>query len=281
MKKLEVKKVFTPNEIAEELAILSKNLILVGQAVNVWSEIYGDKTKEPWKGSFPFTSRDIDVVGNLKQMLTGQQEFIKAGYKVTAFFPRTKEEEKINTGALQLKSPELEVNVLKRILAVNSIAAEESALTIKLNNNLIKVLHPLLCMESKAACLLELDQKGRNDKKHLILCIGNIKKMIQKFRDNEDLTEIVEQILKDSDTDVAVDLWKMHKIRILDAIPWEDLRKSTVEDLKEIGGKEHEVEGKFKEYVQLSLDVDKIKKNLHKRNKTPKEENGFKIDSMP
>lgn len=258
---------FSPAEIAQELSILSQNgaVIVGGQAVNIWCETYGSKETPPWSECLPFTSADADGFAANKQMLDGVKALEKAGYQVEVFLPEGEIERKIKTGALRVIGPNhtLEINVLREVLPVPPREIEASAITTLVAGFQVRVIHPLHCLESKTISLLELDQTHRNDKKHLVLSVANVRSMLAMLsrRNPAPSIPIIKQLIGDAHSDVAVDLFRRHGIRILDAIPWEDLLRSPSADLIELARQRDDALAKFDSYVQASEEIEALRNN--------------------
>lgn len=260
---------FSPSEIAQELSILSSHgaVIVGGQAVNIWCEIYGDALASPWSENRPFTSRDADgFAATEKHMLDGSRALEEAGFEVEIFFPQGTAERRINMGALRVtkKTHSLEINILREIKAVPAREINSTAVSVPVAAYAVRVLHPLFCLESKAACLLDLPQEDRTDAKHLVLSIANVRALLTSLGKKGALAalQIVDQLIRDAHTDLAVDLLRQHGIRLLDAVPWERLADSPAPALAQLAARQADALEKFDSYVRAAEELTALRKSI-------------------
>lgn len=163
---------FTPQQLRPLLEALSHSdaVIVGGQAINLWSETY-QRDEEPWISLRPFTSRDLDVLGSAAALLDcsrraqGRAHFPEPGQRT------------VNTGKLTVAigSHEVEADFLSEVKGLNNQEVRQTAKVIAWNELRLRVLHPILCVESKTVNLMRIQQEPeeRQDKKHLLLALGN------------------------------------------------------------------------------------------------------------
>ena len=137
-----------------------------GQAVNFWAEYFSAKDSGDALARFrPFTSKDCDIWVSLAVLryLEGQTD---QGTLVKGISPADGQ-----LGIFTLKGAEaLKVDLMTSVYGIRQSKIDQvvsRAITV----NGVSVMDPLLLFQSKCHCLLGLDQKGRQDEKHLkMLC---------------------------------------------------------------------------------------------------------------
>ncbi len=138
----------TVDDIASLLNVLGQTdaVLIGGQALQVWCDRYA-----PHIGALnayaPFTSKDVDVQGDRRVL-----ERCAATFSVTPRYPRTLEDA-TNVGflELQLGTRCVGVNVLTSPYGIRASEANDTALTVSVGSQNLRVLHPVLCMESRLA----------------------------------------------------------------------------------------------------------------------------------
>jgi len=116
--------VFTAHQLRPLLEALSQSDVVIvgGQAINLWSEIY-QKDDEPWRSLRPFTSRDLDALGSATALLEcarrtyGQALFPHAGQKT------------VNTGKLTviIGGRPVEADFLSEVKGLNNQEIRQTA----------------------------------------------------------------------------------------------------------------------------------------------------------
>jgi hypothetical protein len=168
---------FTPEQIRPLLEALSHSdaVIVGGQAINLWSETY-QKDEEPWRSLRPFTSRDLDALGSAAALLEcarhvhGQALFPQAGEKT------------VNTGKLTvvIGGQEVDADFLSEVKGLNNQEIRQTAKLVAWHDLQLRLLHPILCVESKTINLMRIQQEPeeRQDKKHLMLALANAREFL-------------------------------------------------------------------------------------------------------
>jgi hypothetical protein len=163
----------------EELASVFRSLqaagwdaVLVGgQAVNIWACRY-EQDAPAWHALRPYTSRDLDYHGGLAEARLAMQTLGARGRLNTGSDPSP------NAGVLKVALPdgrELLVDILTGVFGLSAAEVERTAVawsgTGVLAGLSLRVIHPLLLLEGKAAALRGLPQRDRQDAKHLRLLV--------------------------------------------------------------------------------------------------------------
>ena len=89
---------------------------------------------------------------------------------------------------------ELEINCLSNVIGISTPELKSTVQEFSTDESSCLVMHPLLCIESKAHNLAYLPQEGRQDEKHLRLSIGNLHSYLLGFDDAAFCEEIVGRI---------------------------------------------------------------------------------------
>jgi hypothetical protein len=166
---------FAPEELAaifRSLAAAGWDAILVGgQAVNLWASHY-DRDLPAWRELRPYTSRDLDYYAGLAEARLAMRVLGAQGQLNLGFDPGP------NAGVLKVPlaaGRELLVDILTNVYGVGAAELERTAVTFSgrgaLSGLSLRVIHPLLLLEGKAASLGGLPQGQRQDAKHLRILI--------------------------------------------------------------------------------------------------------------
>ena len=168
---------FTPGQLRPLLEALSHcdAVIVGGQAINLWSELC-QKNEEPWASLRPFTSRDLDALGSASALLEcarqtgGQALFPEPGQKT------------VNTGKLTvlIDGQPVDADFLSEVKGLNNQEIRQTARQILWQELSLRLLHPILCVESKTINLMRIQQEPeeRQDRKHLLLALANAREFL-------------------------------------------------------------------------------------------------------
>jgi len=172
----------------EELASVFRRLqtagwdaVLVGgQAVNVWACRY-EQDLAAWHELRPFTSRDLDYHGGLAEARLAMRVLGARGTLNTGSDPSP------NAGVLKVSLPdgrELLVDILTGVFGLSAAEVERTAVnwsgTELLAGLDLRVIHPLLLLEGKAASLRGLPQSDRQDAKHLRMLVLIVRQWLRE-----------------------------------------------------------------------------------------------------
>lgn len=144
-------------------------LLVGGHAVNVWAWFYRKRIGKVLNDWLPLTSKDLDLVGTvamleeLKQMFGGQ-------YRLSG--PRSPV---VGQLTFEIGGKNLKVDVLKDVFGLDPKDLKLEAPVIHLSSEgggqKVRVIAPIILLQAKAANLAKLDQKDRNDHKHVCLML--------------------------------------------------------------------------------------------------------------
>lgn len=200
-------------------------VIIGGQAVNLWSERYA-RPEPPWTELRPFTSLDLDLLGGRREVLQ-----VAKLLKVSPHLPRAGENT-ANSGRLQvpLGNLELEVDFLHTANGINTQEAFETAPTLTFEGTSLRVLHPVLCVESKTVNLATLPQDAncRQDLKHLRLSIANTHEYLAELTEHDakpaSLLRWARRLRSNANHQLGLAAARLHQVDFQQAIPkplWE------------------------------------------------------------
>lgn len=170
--------------------------ILVGrQAVNLWASRY-EQADAAWQALRPYQSRDLDYHGGLAEARRAMNVLNARGRLNTGMEPSP------NAGVLTVRLPggeELLIDILTGLFGVSTAEVERTAVRFAASGTLegltMRVIHPLLLLEGKAASLRGLSQEGRQDAKHLrILCLVLKEWLAEQVSRPRDVFRAVERI---------------------------------------------------------------------------------------
>lgn len=168
----------TDYAIVDLLSIFSRlnaanwpGVLIGGQAVNLYAHHYADSI--PNLSQFePITSRDLDFHGGPRDARRAMSILHATGRLNDGTDPSP------NAAVLQVpigRADYLIVDILTSVYGVSASEVSRSSIAwhaVNLEGRpVIRVIHPLLLMESKLACLRSLSQIGRQDEKHVRLLI--------------------------------------------------------------------------------------------------------------
>jgi hypothetical protein len=227
----------SPREVKFLLAALGEEeLVCVGgQCVNLWSLLYQQPGANPWKSLRPFTSYDVDAVADSAQMLRLSRRLQSRGWSVAAHLPRPDEAGTPNTGILVVRRGrfEIELDLLQTLKGLSAEEIRTRAVEIEWEGLKLRVLHPLLCVESKAHNLLSLPQDDprapRQDRKHLLLSVANLRQHLRAHtRDSSEasLLQTAERLTDFAIHQPGLDVTRLWGVDLLAAIPWAAWRRS-------------------------------------------------------
>lgn len=161
---------FTINELHSIFQRLNAakwpGILVGGQAVNLYANHYQELMPEI-ELLRPLASRDLDFHGGPRDAKRAMAILHATGKINDGTDPSP------NAGVLQVPLSSGQVLIVDILTSVFGISASEmlrSSITWKMSDDTtIEVLHPLLLLESKLACLRSLNQSDRQDEKHVRL----------------------------------------------------------------------------------------------------------------
>ncbi|MBI3462502.1 MAG: hypothetical protein HY000_05495 [Planctomycetes bacterium] len=221
-----------PGFSADELTTVFRRLqdegwdaILVGgQAVNVWAHHY-EKDTPAWRELRPYTSLDLDYYGGLAEARLAMRVLGATGRLNTAGDPSP------NAGVLQVSLADgraLLVDVLTGVFGLSAAELERTAVSLSgtaaLSGVTLRVIHPLLLLEAKAAALRGLPQADRQDAKHLKIVILVVREWLKgQLGDPRVVFRAVERLATLVASPDGVQAFA-RGIDLLKAVPMEEMR---------------------------------------------------------
>ncbi len=196
-------------------------ILIGGQAVNLYATHYASQIPEI--DSFrPLASSDLDFHGGPREAKRAMK-ILHAQGKINDGTDASP-----NAGVLEVRLDSGETLIIDILTSVFGISASE---TIRSSiawqfaaDTMIHVIHPLLLLESKLACLRSLDQTHRQDKKHVRLMTSVLNAwfsaQLQSPRDVYKSIERISAMMMTPDGvwsfDQGIDLWQaipLHSMR--------------------------------------------------------------------
>jgi hypothetical protein len=200
-------------------------VLVGGQAINLWSERY-QREAEPWQSLRPFTSADVDLLGS-----QADAKACAEGLGGTLELPDDPAHTP-NAAKVHCRNPNIDLDVLHTVNGLNTAEAVQTAVRLRYRGLPLRVLHPVLCLESKTVNLITLDQsiEGRQDKKHLRLAIANcaefLRELTNRERDPHILMRWAERLRTHARSQAGLDVQRRHALDFLQAVPVELWRQT-------------------------------------------------------
>jgi len=258
---------YTSSQVEKILTAASKNgfIVVGGQAINGWSEELQVPKKEPWLSLAPYTSHDIDCLAEIGKLPSFVKEIQLLGFSVEIQLPQNEFENKHNVALLWISGNglNLEINCLRDVIGISSRELKATAQESSKADCSFLLMHPLLCIESKAHNLSYLPQEGRQDEKHLRLSIGNLHSYLLKFNDADSSEQIIDRIIELSLSSHGISIYRNYNINFLDAIPWTEWSHSKNPALKKTGNERALHERNFKKIVSEEIETEKWLNSLN------------------
>jgi hypothetical protein len=210
------------------------SVVLVGgQAVNFWAVHYSTETLD-WKQHMPYSSQDIDVLGSKREA----DEIAKA---LNGRITRNDNLEDSVTSAvvaIERNGKTILIDVLGNVFGLDAQEVQNTAIELESigGSAISRVMHPFIALKGKLACLKGLPQGGRQDEKHVHLCILAIKEYIKDLVhsgiDDRSLLNIIKEVFDLARQKPALYAWYKHEIAVETCLPWEALDTITTERFK-------------------------------------------------
>ncbi|MBE7502866.1 MAG: hypothetical protein HS113_21810 [Verrucomicrobiales bacterium] len=213
---------YTPGQLRPLLEAVSRAdaVIVGGQAINLWSEVYA-RDEEPWRSLRPFTSRDLDALGSATALLEcarltgGQARFPEPGQRT------------VNTGQLTilLDGQPVEADFLSEVKGLNNQEVRQTARPVLWQGLTLRLLHPVLCVESKTINLMRIQQEPdeRQDHKHLLLALANAREFFAEQTANPAthpaLVRWAQRVRSLANDQLGLEAAQVHGINYQTAIP--------------------------------------------------------------
>ena len=198
-----------------------QGILIGGQAVNLYAQHYEHDIANI-QSLMPLASRDLDFHGGPSEARRAMQ-ILNATGRIndgTDFSP--------NAGVLKVRLATEQILIIDILTSVFGVSASEmlrSSITWSLNDRIeIEVIHPLLLLESKLACLRGLDQRGRQDGKHVELLISVIASWLrEQLESPRDVFKAIERLAGMMMTPDGLAAYQRN-IELWDSIPIVEMR---------------------------------------------------------
>src|SRR5712691_4764943 len=199
-------------------------ILVGGQAVNVWACHY-DRDTEEWRSLRPYNSRDLDYHGGLAEARRAMTVLKARGRLNTSMEPSP------NAGVLSVQIPdgrELLIDILTGLFGLSSAEVERTAVRLSgpglLSGLTLRVIHPLLLLEGKAASLRGLSQGDRQDAKHLRILSLVLREWLQEqLARPRDVFRAIERLAACACGPDGLNAF-VHGIDLWQAVAWDVLR---------------------------------------------------------
>jgi hypothetical protein len=188
-----------PADFAQFLATPEPLLLVGGQAVNLWALYYEDRTRD----LAPFVSRDADVLGDRETL----QLLGRLAGKKPQFFPLRPPSNEIGVviGSDASGAPLL-IEVLRSIKGASNEALRRPAYQFVIGDPPVQVQAPgpIALLQAKVANLTEIDQRGRQDGRHIVMLARVMPAYLEQLRalavdgqlEERRLIEFLEELVK-------------------------------------------------------------------------------------
>lgn len=215
-----------------------ESVILVGgHAVNVWALSYQDQLGDLLAPLRPFTSGDMDVYATRNALMQLHEDL---GGKLLLSGPR-----EITDGTLIIGAePDTrELDVLRSVNGLRNLDAR-SAIPLEVCGYAVPVLFPHLLLQAKLENALRLDQRYRQDIKHVKIMVLVLREFLREVvttttaENGKYALQLLQKVLSILISDNAREFTRLHKIAFDSIMPVELLRSSPLRKLANFGQRE-------------------------------------------
>lgn len=214
-----------PEDFARYLATKDPLLVVGGQAINLWALLYEDKTKD----LAPFVSRDVDLLGDRKVL----KEIAELAGIRPNYFPLKPPSNQV--GYIAPKDCSDGVVLIEVLRWVNGVSEDELLkdsviMAVGPEQVPVRVPSPINLLKAKLANLASINQKGRQDGRHvLILCriipaylkqlIESVNAHVRTERDVVNILGLLLQIVTDSKNSQILDAIQLRAESLFSDLP--------------------------------------------------------------
>jgi hypothetical protein len=217
------------------ISLQKETVILVGgHAVNVWALSYRDRLGDMLTPLLPFTSGDMDVYAT-RNALMGLHEAL--GGKLLLSGPR-----EITDGTLivGVEPDTRELDVLRSVNGLPKLDAQD-AIPLVVCGHAVPVLFPHLLLQAKLENALRLDQRERQDVKHVRIMALVLREFLREVvitasAENEKYAlPLLRRALAVLMSDNAREFTRRHGLSFAEVMPETELRASPLRKLSGFG----------------------------------------------
>jgi hypothetical protein len=222
----------TLKSILETIQAAGIEIVVVGgQAINLWAVQYSQSTPD-WEQLQPYASEDLEIYGGRLEAVQCA-EALNGKLTLARDFDPSPNAEVVT---IDWQGSQFRIDILSSVYGLSDAEISATALRLRglssLSNVELKVLHPVLCLESKLKCLRDLDQQLRQDEKHVRLALLILRSLLITQLETQPprgLLNLVERIVNNTWTDAALYAWYRFDIRVETAIPIEVIQQHPAE----------------------------------------------------
>lgn len=207
-------------------------VLIGGQALNFWAERY--RSKDPMLAAHgPFTTHDVDFLAG-KAEAQHCAERLGVSLRVPGMDEHTP-----NTGLLVVGNDTdapITIDFMGDVLGVDATDVEASAVEVDIEGASLRVMHPLLCLESRLAnCFGVLHREDSHSIGQLRVAIRVVRCYLAELLtagDERRALKITEKIGRTAVRDPAKEAFRRHDVDVLDAIPVDAFKATQFRDVR-------------------------------------------------
>lgn len=172
----------------------------------------------------PLTSRDLDFHGGVEEALFLAKAVGDRHPKLNRQMDPTPQAGIILAMVGQKKTQRIQIDVLTSVTGLKDMEIARTAILIApkfLGKQKIRILHPLQCLISKAAALRSLNQKARQDEKHLRIACHILRHFLRERIEPENprkILPLIEQVFAAALCEAGLNA-HLHGINLEESIP--------------------------------------------------------------
>lgn len=152
----------SPQDFSALLATAEPLLLVGGQAVNLWALYYHERTA----GLEPFVSRNLDVLGTRETL----DMIAKVAGTTPQVFPLRPPSHAIGVViAKDAAGDAMLVEVLRSVNGLTNAELRATVYTVAVGDTRVQVPSPIALLQAKIANVVDLDQTGRQDARHVAI----------------------------------------------------------------------------------------------------------------
>ena len=212
-------------------------ILVGGHAVNVWALSYHDRLGDVLAPLRPFTSGDMDVYATRNALMQLHEDL---GGKLLLSGPR-----EITDGTLIIgvEPDTRELDVLRSVNGLPKLDAQ-SAIPLEVCGHAVPVLFPHLLLQAKLENALHLDQRYRQDIKHVKIMALVLREFLKEVvatttAENEKYAlQLLQKVLTILTSDNAREFTRRHKVAFDAIMPVDLFNGSPLRKLANFGQKE-------------------------------------------